>query len=105
LAVLIAGNVRVSEDGQIHTGSPQAACLVELLALNSEDAMEFRMTWIGIIALAATVDTALYRRPMGFPSDLPDLTRLRPPGGNRRPEGLIASYHARRQRGDLPETY
>jgi hypothetical protein len=105
LSVLIQTQVRVSEDGRIHTDSPEAACLVETLGLDSEEAVEFRMTWIGILALAASADPALYRKLMGFPSDLPDLTPLRPPGGNKRPQGVTASFHALRQRGELPESY
>jgi hypothetical protein len=42
---------------------------------------------------------------MGFPDDLPDLRRLRPPAGNARPEGLEDSFFAKRRRGELPETY
>ncbi len=105
LSVLIQGKVRVSEDGRIHADSPEVACLVEILGLDSEEVVEFRMTWIGIIALAASADFALYRKLMGFPNDLPHLNRLRPPGGNKRPDGVSASYHARRRRGELPETY
>ena len=76
-----------------------------ILGLDTEDAVEFRMTWIGIVALAAQSDPDLHRKLMGFPTDLPDLRRLRPPGGNRRHEGVNASWHARRKRGELPETY
>ena len=42
---------------------------------------------------------------MGFPEDLPDLSELRPPDGNSRPEGVAQSYSALRERGELPETY
>lgn len=63
------------------------------------------MTWIRIIALAANGNPALYRKLMGFPNDLPDLQSLKPPGGNFRPDGVAASFHARRKRGELPETY
>ncbi|MCY2988962.1 MAG: hypothetical protein NTY19_13985 [Planctomycetota bacterium] len=42
---------------------------------------------------------------MGFPEDLPDLSRLRPPEGNSRLDGVEQSYFAQRQRGELPETY
>jgi hypothetical protein len=105
LTVLIHSIAHISEDGRIHTNSPEAACLVELLGLDSEDSVEFRMTWIGIIALSAAVDDALYRKLMGFPNDLPNLKRLRPPGGNKRPDSLSASHHAQRERGALPDTY
>ena len=47
---------------------------------------------------------ALIRELLCFPADLPDLSSLRPPGGNSRPEGIALSYRERRLRGELPET-
>ena len=40
-----------------------------------------------------------------YPTDLPRLSTLMPPGGNTRPEGIAASAYERRQRGELPDTY
>ncbi len=105
LAVLTQTTVQVSEGGRLHTDSPQANCVIDLLGLNDEDAIEYRMTWIGIIALAAKIDRPLFQKLMGFPDDLPDLARLRPPSGNTRPEGITHSYHAKRKRGELPDAY
>jgi len=105
LTVLTSANVQVSEDGRLHTENADAASLIEILGLDADEAVEFRMTWIGIVALAATGNPELHRKLMGYPDDLPDLRRLRPPGGNRRPAGVSASCHARRERGELPETY
>jgi hypothetical protein len=67
--------------------------------------LEFRRTWIDIISLARQHDPQLHQRLMGFPDDLPDLSRLRPPGGNSRPEGIEESYFAQRQRGESPAFY
>jgi len=105
LTVLTSPAVRVEEDGTIHADGPEAARLIELLGLDSEQSTEFRMLWMGIIALAGRHDPALYRRLLGYPADLPDLAGLRPPGGNTKPEGVEQSYFARRQSGILPETY
>ena len=105
LAVLINSNVHLSEDGTIKADTPEAACLIESMGLDSEELVEFRMTWIGIIALAARCDPELHLRLMGFPSDLPDLKKLMPPGGNSRPEGVEESYHERKERGELPNFY
>lgn len=82
-----------------------ARLLVRLLGLNGRAETEARMLWIGIIALAERFDTEFYRRLMGFPIDLPDLARLRPPGGNARPEGLASYFHVRRGEGTLPANY
>ncbi|MBY0522416.1 MAG: hypothetical protein K2R98_03420 [Gemmataceae bacterium] len=105
LLLLTSPAVQVSEDGTIHADNPNAAHLIELLGLDSERFAEFRMLWIGIATLAARHDSALHGRLMGYPADLPDLTALRAPGGNTRPEGIAQSCHVQRQNGTLPETY
>ena len=66
MAVLADGAVRISEDGTIHANNTDAARLIELVGLNSPQSTEFRMLWIGIIALAARHDSALYHKLMGF---------------------------------------
>ena len=105
LLILTSPNVRVGEDGIMHTTTPEAARLIELLGLNGKLAVEFRSLWIGIVALAAKSDHELFRRLMGFPNDLPDLDQLKPPRGNSRPEGIAASNFARKMRGELEDSY
>jgi hypothetical protein len=45
------------------------------------------------------------RRHFGFPSNLPRLATLRPPGGNSRSAGIHNSFYEQRHRGELPEFY
>jgi hypothetical protein len=105
LATLLDGSAWVGPDGTLHTETPAAARLVELLDLNHPRMVEWRSLWIQVVALSRRSDAALYRRIMAYPAELPDLSTLRPPGGNLRPEGIAESHYARRQRGELPETY
>lgn len=105
MSAFTSAAVQVFEDGSIRANTVEAARLIELLGLDSPQSGEFRMLWVGIIALATRHDAVLYRKLMGFPDDLPNLRRLRPPGGNTRPQGIEESWHARKQQGELPETY
>ncbi len=105
LLVLTNAVVRVQEDGTLQVDSPEAARLIELLGLDSADANEFRALWIGIVALAERHEPTLLSRLMGYPNDLPDLTRLRPPKGNTRPEGIQESCHAQHSNQSLPHVY
>lgn len=105
LIVLTCPTVRVEEDGTMQADAPEALWLIELLGLNGAQSIEFRMLWIGITALAAKHDLEMYRRLLGYPDDLPDLTRLQPLNGNSRPEGIRDSAFARRARGVLPAVY
>ena len=105
LSVLVGDGVSVSGGGVIHGTTPEASRLIELLGLNRVRAVEFRELWIGIVRLAAKFDQDLFRRVVGFPSDIPDLSSLEPPGGNTRPGGVAASYSEQKKAGTLPETY
>jgi hypothetical protein len=97
--------VQVFEDGDIRANTDQARKIIELLGLDRPRLREFRELWILIVRLAALHDPTLFRRLMGYPADLPDLSTLRPPEGNTRPDGIAQSHLARRQRGELPDTY
>jgi hypothetical protein len=103
--VLVGGDVQVQDDGVLEARTRAARRLVRKLGLDDREAQEFRLLWIGIIALAERYDPALYRRLLAYPKDLPNLTRLRPPGGNTRPEGIEESAYVKRQNGSLPATY
>jgi hypothetical protein len=103
--VLTEENVDVEEDGAIVGLTDDAARMIRLLDLDSEDLRRWRQTWIRILELTQQVDLPLYEHLMGFPDDLPNLSRLRPPEGNSRPSGLKASYFARREHGELARTY
>jgi hypothetical protein len=103
--VLTADTVVVEEDGTIRGHTREARRLIRILGLDERPATEYRLLWNNIVALAHQFDRALWQRIMGFPADLPDLRRLKPPGGNKRPEGLEQTCRARARRGELPATY
>lgn len=103
--VLTSGHVRVYPDGSIEGLSEEATRLIRKLGLDEEDYRFWRRIWIRNIELAQEYDEEYCALLMSFPENLPELARLRPPGGNSRPEGIEDSYFARRRRGELPETY
>lgn len=103
--VFLDGTVRVHDDGSIVANSPEARRLIRALGLDDPEYTEFRLLWIGIVQLAERHEPELYQQLMGFPADLPDLRRFRPPGGNNRPAGIEASYFRQREQGLLPTTY
>ncbi len=105
LMALVCADVRVNDDGTIEGLTRQARRLIRVLGLDDREYTEFRMMWMEILSLAAREDPELHRKLMGYPNDLPDVARLRPPGGNSRPEGIEQSYFVRKQKGILPETY
>ena len=96
---------KVSEDGTIERRTRQARRLIRVLGLDGREYTEFRLMWMETVDLAARVDPELHRKPMGFPGDLPDVARLRPPGGNSRTDGIEQSYFVLKQKEMLPETY
>jgi hypothetical protein len=47
----------------------------------------------------------LFLQTFGYPDDIPDLRRLRPPQGNTRAGSEEDCYYARRERGELDEDF
>ncbi len=104
LTVLSSDVVVVLPDGVLFSDRLDAGRLIEQLDLNSPTLRRWRVMWMRIVDLAKERDASLYHQLTGFPEDLPDLGRLRPPT-NSRPDGIEISWHAKRQRGQLPESY
>lgn len=102
--VLTAGSVRIYPDGTMVGLTAEVERIVRVLCLNSPAWTRWRRTWIRIIELAEEHDSELFRQLLSYPDDLPDLTSCRAPE-NSRPEGLDESAFARRDRGELSETY
>ena len=102
---LVDGAVTVRHDGSLSVRTREARRIVAKLGLDDRETRAFRALWLGIIDMAERYDPPLYRRLMGYPDDLPNRARLRPPGGNSRPDGVALSCWARRKEGLLPTTY
>ncbi len=97
--------LRVHDDGTVGGLTVEGNRLVETLLLNAPDAVEFRRRMLAALRLDLTRRRTGLAEWLGFPLDLPDLSLLRPPGGNTRPAGTSQSWLARRQRQELPATY
>lgn len=100
--------LRVNKDGSIEALNPDGRVLVRVLRLDRPDRVEQRRMIIEVLEVLTEAEERGDARRLcewlGFPSDMDDLRRLKPPT-NRRPEGIEESYFARRQRGELPEIY
>ena len=104
LTILSSDVASVLPDGVLSSQHPAAVRLIRQIDLNSPRLKQWRVMWMRIVDLAKERDPDLYRQLTGFPDDIPDLSRLKPPV-NSQPEGLEISWYARRQRGLLPESY
>ena len=94
--------LRVHDDGTIHALNPEGTILIDELDLDDTQRNIYRKLIIASVQLAAQHgQQELLERYLGLPSNLPDL-KSRPPGGNTRPDGLRMSWHARRERGEVP---
>ena len=105
LRVLLHDAVSVQTNGTLTAHTKEAAKLLDMLQLNSPESRRRRRLMLRVIRLAEEHDSTLLQELLGFPDSLPDLSRLQPPGGNRRPTGVTRSHFAKRSRGTLPTTY
>jgi hypothetical protein len=102
--LLRADQLTTLPDGSLRPHDRDTQRLIRQLDLNSARLRSWRVMWMRIVALAKDRDTALYFQLVGFPEDLPNLSKLRPPQ-NARKESLEDCWFARRQRGFLPVAY
>ena len=105
---LTAGSVSVHEDGTIVCHTKQLLRIVRVLGLDSSEHKEFRRLIIDIIAMAASTTSGkhkeLFKRLMGYPHDIPSLSRKTPSKNSRKP-GIQESAFERRKRGELSDVY
>ncbi|MEO8493515.1 MAG: HNH endonuclease [Planctomycetota bacterium] len=104
LTILSSDFAIVLPDGIIASDRIETKRLIRQLDLNSPKLRKWRVMWMRIADLAAERDSILYRQLTGFPDDLPNLSRLRPPS-NSSPGSIEISWYAKRQRGQLPDAY
>ena len=104
LNLLSSDAVLVLPDGTLVSHRRDAERLIRQLDLDSPKLKSWRVMWMRIVHLAKERDTTLYHQLTSFPQDLPNLARLRPPR-NSRPEGVELSWYAKRQRGQLPDSF
>ncbi len=102
---MTAQHLRMQPDGSLRPYSADAEALILKLDLNAPRMVVWRLLWARLVDLAREHDANLFLQLMGYPVNLPNLARLRPPGGNLRPAGVTASHFARRARGELPAIY
>jgi hypothetical protein len=108
--VALGDHVRVVASGAIEALTPQGQQLIDLFHLDKPPAVEVREEYLLLLrAKKEQPDNptihALFLRKFGYPTDLPDLRKLRPPGGNAKKGSEDNCHHARRERGELPEYY
>jgi len=102
---MIGVRIRTMPDGTVRGIDAVATRLILQLDLNSPRLVQWRTMWSRIADLARKRDQELLRRLVGFPENLPDLRRLRPPAGNTRPMGIAESWAALAKQGKLPDRY
>ncbi len=97
--------LRVESSGFVTPLNRTGKRLVDTIRLNHDRYVQERLKTMRHLQAIAQVDLAEFERLMGFPSNLPDLAALKPPEGNRRPQGVSESCLALRMRAELPKTY
>ena len=97
--------LRVESTGFVTPLNAKGIRLVSTIRLNHPHYVAERLKTLRHLRAIAQVDRGEFERLMGFPTNLPDLSTLKPPRGNRRPKGISESCFARSMRGELPTTY
>jgi len=102
-------HLEVKGDGRVHGRTSTGGKLIDVLILDRPKLRRLRnmlMTVLPVLERSKRPeDIAMLRFWLGFPTDLPDLRRKRPPGGNSKPSGVKTCYFCQQASGLLPEFY
>lgn len=105
----LGDHLEIQSDGSVRALTTHGAEQIALCRLNRPRLLEARRIMIELFSMLEASVTGeageFLHFLQGFPDNLPRLSTLRPPGGNTRPESIVDSYYAKRQRGELPATY
>jgi HNH endonuclease len=98
------------EDGSIRGRTAEGRKSIRILRLDDPDVRHQRRRFLVELDLKRENPDnpaihGLFVQTFGYPDDLPDLRRLRPPRGNLKPGSEEDCYYAVRERGELEEIY
>ncbi len=93
-----------ADTGEIQALNDVGGKIIRVLKLDNPDATEHRRMWLRILRCVAQTDEQEFRRLIGYPTDLPDLSKTRAEG-NSLPNGIAESAFERRCAKTLPEWY
>jgi hypothetical protein len=100
LVVVSAGD----RTGEIQATNDTGKRIISVLRLDNEDATRVRRDWIGILRSVARCDEHLFRKLIGYPENLPNLAKAKPPE-NTRLAGINLSARYLHDSGSLPDWY
>ena len=95
--------IEVQDDGTIRALNAEGRLLIRTACLDDAETTTWRRLLIGNLRCYAKHEPALYREMLGFPSDLPDLTKCVPPGGNSKTRSEFTCRYQQRRNGSIPE--
>jgi HNH endonuclease len=98
------------EDGSVMGRTDEGRRSIRILRLNDPVLRDHRRRVLVLLDLKrrSPDDPAIHNlfvRVFGYPEDLPDLRRLKPPLGNTRPGSEEGCHYALKERGELAEVY
>ena len=102
--VLVNGQIKVLESGEVKGISRDAKRLILQLDLYSDIMVQWRKDMLERERSIRNSNPGTWQRIVGFPDRLPNLRTLRPPV-NSRLEGLDESWFSKRVRDELPDEY
>jgi hypothetical protein len=109
-AVPFGEHLRVRADGTIRALTREGQDLIDLLHLDKPPAVEVRQYYLEILRPKKRQpgDAKIHHvfvQAFMYPEDMPDLTKLKPPQGNRHQGSESTCYHALQAQGKLLVTY
>jgi HNH endonuclease len=109
-AVALGDHLVVSANGSIKGLTSEGKNTIDLLHLDSKSSIETRRFYLDLVSLKVESPNdprvhKMFIHSFGYPADLPNLSRLKPPGGNPLEQNTCLCYEHLRRNGNLDEVY
>jgi hypothetical protein len=96
--------LQIDLNGRVIALNNDGEKLKQALRLDSPKNVAHRLRWMRVLDSLQKNDPVLFAEMMGFPDNLPDLSKMKAPF-NAKPEGVQNCYFVLREKGQLPSTY
>lgn len=98
-------HLKLLRSGHFVGKTPEGKHLIGYLRLNAAERVNDRSIRIYAFDSQERTPENILSAHFGYPPDLPDLAKLKPPKGNSRPDGLKTSHYIRQQQKKLGPYY
>ena len=103
--IFLREHIQFKDNGKLNALTKYGEKIIDIFNLNDDKLIEYREKFYKTIIHLYENSHDIYLKWMGFPEDLPDLSKQKPPLGNDKPNGIKKSYFELKKQDKLQLDY